>query len=413
MRLCILGGGFGGLYTALALSRYGWVKAGNCQITLIEPKDRFLFTPLLYELLTGELQPWEIAPTYEKILRNTQIQFCQQAVETVDLKSHQVTLKSGEQQAYDYLVLAVGSQNRWANIPGVSTQALTFRSLADVERLQASLRSLEASDRLCLRVAIIGGGPNGVELGAKLADRLGKRGQVHLIECGEQILPNFSASVRVAAYRALLVRKLQIHLKTSVTAIATEQITVNHEGQINTIMADLVLWTAGTQTRDWLRQLDCQQTAEGKLLTRPSLQLVEYPEVFALGDIAAIGHGSNLVPATAQAAYQQASFASKNIMAAMRGKPLRAFRYLHLGDMLTVGKGAAIVSSFFLTLEGAIADVIRQLVYIQRLPTWRHRLQVLKNWFFKFIRKRSQFDCWQLKRFFAPKSAKSEQKSSR
>ena len=379
IRICILGGGFGGLYTALYLSRFSWARMGQCQIILIEKNDRFLFTPLLYELITGELQSWEIAPSYQKLLGGTKIDFRQQIIQAIDLNARQIALDNGLTVGYDYLVLAVGTQNRWAKIPGVQTYALPFRTLADAERLEARLQMLEAGDRQRLRAIVIGGGPSGVELACKLADRLSKRGQVHLIERGEAILKNFSAGVRKAALRSLAIRQVQIDYLTDVTALEADAITVVKDGKTITMPVDLVLWAVGTETRNWLANLDCPKNEKGQLLTRPTLQLLDRPEVFALGDLAEIRNSSKLVPSTAQAAYQQASHAAKNLKAILQGKRLRPFRYLHMGDMLTLGKGAAIVSSFFLNLEGSLAAAIRQVVYLQRLPTLRHRWQIFKH----------------------------------
>ena len=135
-----------------------------------------------------------------------------------------------------------------------------------------------------------------------------------------------------------------------------------------------------------IRQLDCEKNSQGKLLTRPTLQLVSYPEVFALGDLAEIRNREKLVPATAQAAYQQAKSVANNLRATIRGRRLQPFRYLYLGDMLALGKEVAIVSSFGLNLEGKLASIVRRLVYIFRLPTFRHRWQVLIN----FLKGRSK-----------------------
>lgn len=383
IHVCILGGGFGGLYTALYFSRFAWVRSQKCRITLVEPNDRFLFSPLLYELITGELQAWEIAPSYQKLLSGTPITFYQRSVVDLDLQTRMVALDDGVNLTYDYLVLAVGTQNRWANVPGIQAHALPFRTLSDLMRLEAKLQILEASDRQRLQLAIIGGGPSGVELACKLADRLGKRAQVRLIERGEAILKNFSVGVEKAAYRALHKRNVAIDFQTNVTAIDADSLTIERGDKTTILPVDLVMWTAGTQTREWVKRLDCQKNDFGKLITRSTLQLVERPEVFALGDLADIPS----VPATAQAAYQQASCAAKNLQAIVRGKPLKRFRYLHLGDMLTLGKGAAIVSSFFINIEGQLAAITRRLVYVQRLPTLRHRLQVLKNFFFGSTKK--------------------------
>lgn len=379
IRICILGGGFGGLYTALSLRRFPLLKSENYQITLVEQRDRFLFTPLLYELVTGELQPWEIAPSYEKLLSSSNIEFRQEKIRGVDLAARLVKLQSGDRLTYDYLVLAVGGETRLAEIPGAADYAYPFRTLADAERLQAQLRSLEISDRKRIRVAIAGGGPSGVELAGKLADRLQERGSVLLIERGAQILKNFSSPVRTAAYRALRERRVRVELETSIADIGRDRITLDRAGQVNTLPVDLVLWTAGTQPVEWVHALACQHNSQGQLLALPTLQLVGYPEVFALGDLADIQNARGRgVPATAQAAYQQADCAARNLWAVLRGRPLKHFRYLHLGDMLTLGMNAAVVSSFGLNLEGPLAAIARQAVYLQRLPTLRHRLQVVR-----------------------------------
>jgi demethylphylloquinone reductase len=379
IKICILGGGFGGLYTALYLSDFAWVKSGKCEIILVEPKDNFLFSPLLYEILTGELQRWEIAPSYQKLLAGTKIRFCQDAVEGVDLKTRRVDLLSGDRLSYDYLVVAVGNKSWFPDIPGLKEYALTFRSLADADRLEEKLRVMEASERQRLRIAVIGGGANGVELACKLCDRLQGRVNVLLIERGKELLSPFSNGVKKAASKAIKKRAIEVYLETDVREIEADKIILNN-GENITLPVDLVLWTAGTESIAWVRNLDCQQTSTGKLLTRPTLQLIDYLEVFAVGDLADIRNSkTKSVPITAQAAYQQASCAAKNIKAVLSGKSLKRFRYLHLGDMLTLGKGVAVVSSYGLNLEGVLGGLVRRLVYIQRLPTWRHRLQVFKN----------------------------------
>ncbi len=405
-KICIVGGGFGGLYTALSLSRSLKNKTGRYHITLVEPKEHFLFTPLLYELVTGELQRWEIAPSYQKLLTGTSIEFCKNAATYVDFKQRQVSLKSGETLCYNYLILAVGNQNCWANIPGLKTHALTFRTLSDVEHLHTQLHVLETSERQRLRLTVIGGGPNGVELACKLADRLGKRGEVFLIERNPDILTGFSKKVRSASYRALGMRRVQVYLQTNVKEIIEDAITITRQEQDIILPTDLTIWVAGTQVRDWIKALDCQHDEQGKLLIESTLQLVDYPDVFALGDLAQICPTNPLIPATAQAAYQQASCAAKNLAAIIEGKPLQAFRYFHLGDMLALGRGDAVVTSFFLKITGWLAAIIRRLAYIFRLPTPRHRLQVLKNLLHKMILKIRRSFRWQLTRLLSQKSAR-------
>lgn len=378
-KICVLGGGFGGLYTALYLSQSSLMKAGKLEITLVERHDHFVFTPLLYELITGELQRWEIVPSYQRLLAGSKIHFCQQTIKDVNFTAKEVILANQKALTYDYLVFAVGNQNRWLDIPGLKTHALTFRTLADVEQLQGKLHLLETTERQHLKVAVIGGGPNGVELACKLADRLGKRGQVRIIERGDALLKGFSAGVRKASYRALSSRQIQIEFQTEVKSLESDRILAERNEIPQTFPADLVIWTAGIEARNWVEQLNCPQTEQHQLLTHPTLQLIEYPDVFALGDMAQIHPTRQRIPATAQAAYQMARCAADNIMATIEGKRLKSFHYFHLGDMMTLGNQEAIVSCGFLNLEGRIAATIRHFAYIFRLPTLRHRLRVLKS----------------------------------
>jgi len=403
LKICIVGGGFGGLYAALYLSKFPQVKSNQWQIILIEPREHFLFTPLLYELITGELQRWAIAPSYRQLLSGTNLQFCQEKVKKVDLKVRQIYLENGHNLSYDYLVLGVGNQNRWSNIPGLSDHALAFRTLEDVENLQTRLYLLEASEKESYQIAVVGSGPNGVELSCKLADRIGKRGRVHLIERGQEILKHFSPSVRPASYRSLLKRQVEIHLGAEVQSIGVDRLTIYENNQRQTLPIDLVIWTAGTEAREMVRHLDCQQTETGKLLVRPTLQLLDYPEVFALGDIAEIYPYKKTIPATAQAAYQQASCLAKNIPALIRGKRLKSFQYLHLGDMLTLGKREGLISSFGINLEGRLADIARRFVYILRLPTLGHRSKVLESWMTNTVLKFSHWLRRQVGELFSPK----------
>ena len=389
--ICILGGGFGGLYTALYLSKMPLIKSGLARVTLVEKKDHFLFTPLLYELLTGELQRWQIAPSYQKLLHNTPVSFCQDKVVDIDLNNSQVALENHPHLNYDYLVLALGTKNRYASIPGIVEHTIKFRTLEDLELLNQKLHLLETSQRQRLKIAVIGGGPNGVELACKLSDRLGKRGEIYLVQRRNSILNGFPQGLINSAQRALGQRKVLVYYHTQVESIEADRIIINkHNQQIN-LPTDLVIWTAGTQCLEMLQSLPCEKNHQGKLMTLPTLQLENYPQVFAVGDLAHIPQGKKYAPSKAQSAYQQANCVAKNIHALLENKRPQKFRYLHLGDMMTLGKRRAIVSSYGINLTGYLADVMRRLVYIQRLPSMRHRLQVFKHWFGNSLQKRLRF----------------------
>ncbi|MDY7022848.1 MAG: FAD-dependent oxidoreductase [Cyanobacteriota bacterium] len=391
-RICILGGGFAGLYTALYLDRLSWSKVEKPEIILIDQKNRFLFTPFLYELITGELKVWEVAPTFQKLLRGTEIKFHQKTVKEVDFKTHKIQLENHDPLSYDYLVLAVGRRTHNDLNLGKSGQTLTFRTLVDAMCLQEKLQALEQSTQAKIRILIIGGGANAIELAGKLVDRLGNRGEISLIIRGQKILKTFSSCCQDIAYRSLIFRGVNIKFNTQVCAVREDSVTLIQEYEEYTVPVDLVMATTGTQAREWLSHLECQQNYQGKLLTQSTLQLLDYPEVFALGDLAEIcDRKSQPIPATAQAAFQQANCAAKNLKAAIYRQRLKSFRYLHLGQMLTLGTREATVSSFGLEIQGILACLSRKCVYILlRMPTINHRYQVICHQVKRLILRKSQ-----------------------
>ena len=386
-RICIVGGGFGGLYTALYLQKYRHLR--NSQITLIEPKEKFLFTPMMYELITDELKDWEIAPTYSGLLAGTNVVWKQERAEAIDLQQQTVTA-AGEIIDYDYLVVATGAENRPVDIPGVDRHTLTFRSLEDAIALKARLAQIVQVQRrqppsAPTHIAVIGGGPSGVELSGKVKDHLEHCGlqnvRVTLIERGDTILTPFEKGLRRLAKKSLARRQIKVMTETSVRAIAADAVSIETSNGEQTLPSQLTLWAAGTQPRTWLGQ-PVKSNEQGQRLTRRSLQLLDYDNVFVLGDSAvAIDRkdGFEPAPSTAQAAYQAASKVAKNIAAMTQGRQPKAFSYLHLGDMLTLGVGEAGLWSFGLTIGGRLAALCRRGVYIFRMPTRRHQVKVGKR----------------------------------
>lgn len=378
--ICILGGGFGGLYTALRLQQLDW---GNTQrkIILVDKSDRFVFTPLLYELMTGEMTAWEVAPTFQDLLQGTDIEFRQGTVESIDLVTQTVTVSGSANIIYDKLVLSLGGETPIGNTPGVAEHTIPFRNLQDVSRLEGRLRHLETSDQEKIRVAVVGGGFSGVELACKLADRLKERGRIRLIELGDKILPAAVEFNRTAAEAALHQRKVWIDLETSVTEVTADELAMDYRDQIDRIPVDVVLWTVGNQVNPVVANLTFQRNLRGLIKTLPTLQTVDRPEVYALGDLAEIidadGHK---VPATAQSALQQADFAAWNIWSQTLHKPLLPFRYTNLGEMMALGTNGATLSGLGLQLDGTWAYLARRLVYLYRLPTLNHQIQVGLHW---------------------------------
>jgi demethylphylloquinone reductase len=380
-RICILGGGFGGLYTALRLHQLAWEHGKKPEITLIDRQSNFLFTPLLYELITGELQTWEIAPPYGELLKGTDIRFVQGSIEQIDRVAKTVTLADESVITYDRLVLALGCETPSESVSGVTEYAIPFRSLNDAHRLDAKLRLLEASSIDRLRIAIVGAGYSGVEVACKLADRLKDRGRIRLIQSRDTILPEAPEFNRKAALKALEQRGIWVDLETTVAEITADSIGLIYKGQTDTIPVEIVMWTVGNQVSPAVNKFGLLLNPQGKIAVTAMLQVADYPEIFALGDAAAIIDAEgNSIPTTAQSAFQEADFVAWNIWSSLTDRPLLPFRYTNLGEMMALGNDNAVLSGLGIQLDGPFAYLARRLVYLYRLPTLEHQLKVGFNW---------------------------------
>jgi NADH dehydrogenase len=378
--ICILGGGFGGLYTALALSKLNW-EAEQPEIVLVDQRDRFVFAPLLYELVTGELQTWEIAPPYEELLTNTGVRFHQSGVDAIDLSNQRVKLADGTGLAFDRLVLALGGETPLDMAPGVAEHAIPFRTLEDAYRLQERLRLLEASELDKIRVAVVGGGYSGVEVACKVAERLGARGRIRIVELADKILQNSPKFNQEAAQKALSDKDIWIDYETTVTEVTADTISLKYKDKIDVLPVDIVLWTVGSKVSPALDALDLPRNQRRQFSIEPTLQVVNHPQIYALGDLAdGLDGAGKTVPPTAQSALQQADYAAWNIWASLTGRPLLPFRYQHLGEMMTLGSDNATLTGLGFKLEGNLAHVARRLTYLYRMPTLEHQIRVGLNW---------------------------------
>lgn len=381
VRIVILGGGFGGLYTALRLDEFPWEGVTKPEILLIDRGDRFLFSPLLYEWITQEMQAWEIAPPFAELLSGTGIQFLQQSVTGIDLEAKRVELGDRPPLAYDRLVLALGGKTPVGAIPGVKDHAFPFKTLEDAYRLGEKLRVLESCDPEKIRVAVVGGGYSGVEIACKLADRLGESGRIRLIERGDHILASSPDFNRKTAEKALERHKIWIDLETEVERVEADALTLKYKGQSDRIPVDIVVWTVGLEVAPWIRDLPLPQGERGLIATNPYLQAGDRPEVYVLGDLADCRDASGQkVPATAQAAFQQSDYCAWNLWAGLTQRPLLPFRFQNLGEMMTLGGDNATLAGSGIQVDGIVAHIARRLIYLYRLPTWQHRLNVGVKW---------------------------------
>ena len=353
----VIGGGFGGM-SAIQTLRH---RHPEIPVVLIEPRQRFIFQPLLYELLSGELQPWEVTPDLNQLTASLGVSWLRDSVVSIDTRQRSLTLASGRSLTWRQLLITAGSQPNDYGTPGVREHSLSFRDDDDVQRLRQRIATLKKRS-LDSALVIVGAGATGVELACKLADLLDGAAALHLIEMGSSILPNSTAFNREQASVALERRNITVHLNTAVTAVEAERVllkpgtAIRHQG---------LIWTAGSQAVS-LPILPAPSHHRGRLNIEATLRMEGQEAVFAIGDISGCPDAN--WPATAQVAMQQGAAVAEALAAQRRGSPLQPFAFMDRGEMLSLGVGDAALTGLGMTLAGPIAFQIRRATYLTRLP---------------------------------------------
>ena len=393
--MIVVGGGFGGLTTALTLA----AATDGPPVLLIEPQERFLFLPLLYELLSGELRRWQIAPRYADLLAGHGVAWLQERVVTINHAERELRTDGDRTLTYSALVIATGGRANSFGVPGVSEHALAFRSLADVERLQELVRRLRLRLRPLQRLAVVGAGASGVELACKLADLLAGAAVIELVEQGPELLPGSKAFNREQAHLALQQRDVRLRTHTRVAAVLADGLELQRgspdpsaTAPVESLRCEAVIWTGGVAPCVPGLDPPIGLDRRGRLPCDAELRVIGTEGVFALGDAAACPLGADAshpatttAPATAQVAYQQAACVAANLQHLRHNDALEPFQWNDLGEMLGLGVGQATLTGMGLTLAGPAAFQLRRLAYLARLPGPLHRLRVAGGWLAEWL----------------------------
>ncbi len=390
-RIVIVGGGFGGLFTALELQ-------DAAEVTLISEEEHFTFRPLLYEYLSGEVEAWHIAPYYTELLPDG-VAFAQGRVSDVDLAAQEVVL-GNRRVSYDVLILASGSTTNYWNIAGAEQFALPFRGLADADALRRKMtETLDAVQpdaapqdaRHAATFVVVGAGASGVELATKMSDllhdafsRRAIKGEprVVVLEMSGEVVPGMGEELRLHVTQALKECRVEAHLQTRVVKVEADGVTVEHNGAQEKIAAAATIWTAGVRVGPLVEKLSLAKNERGLLKVAPTLQARAYPNVFALGDIAAVEGVPPKLAGTAQLAFQEANLLAQNVKAYLTGAALSVGEFAEMGEAVSLGVANAAVLVGERAFAGPLARQARFALYTSRLPTWHHRLKVSSSWFF-------------------------------
>ncbi len=404
-RVVIVGGGFGGLYAAQSLRR------APVRVTLIDRRNFHLFQPLLYQVATGWLSPADIASPLRAILkRQTNATVLLAEALGIDSTHRRVLLRDGAVE-YDTLVVATGSRHHYFGHEQWESLAPGLKTIEDATEIRRRvLLAFEAAERTtdpeqvqaCLTFVIVGGGPTGVELAGALGeiarDTLKRDfrninpadARILLLEAGERLLPSFPPELSARAAADLTHLGITVRVKTRVTEIRPEEVTVQEGDRVEHIRARTVIWSAGVQASPLGRAVADVTGAEldraGRVVVQADLSVPGYPDIFVLGDLAHCADESGqLLPGVAPVAMQQGRYVADVIQRRLRGDTIHPFHYQNRGNMAIVGRGAAIADLGRVRLSGSWAWLVWLFVHLLYLVEFENRLLVLVQWAWNYV----------------------------
>ncbi|KFI32688.1 NADH dehydrogenase [Haematobacter missouriensis] len=395
----VVGGGFGGLQAVVRL------KGSPVRITLIDRRNHHLFQPLLYQVATAALTTSEIAWPIRHLLRErNEVTTLLADVQGVDTGLQEVMLDDGSRVGYDTLILATGARHAYfghdeweEDAPGLKTleDATTIRRRFLLAFERAEREEDPARRRALLTFVVVGAGPTGVELAGTMAEVARKTlegefrsfdpasARIVLIEGGPRVLPSFPEELSDYTMRALEKLGVEVVLGQPVTACDAEGVTFGD----TRLPADTIIWAAGVRASPAGQWVGAETDRAGRAKVGPDLTVEGHPEIFVIGDTAAVTSDGKPVPGIAPAAKQQGGYVADVIAARLRGQPVpKPFSYYHAGSLATIGKRQAVIDFGKWKLKGALAWWIWGLAHIYFLIGVRNRLSVALSWLWIYLR---------------------------
>jgi len=392
-RLVVLGTGFAGYSMLLRLPRDLY------DVTLISPRNYFLFLPLLPSAVTGTVELRSIVEPVRRRLGH--LRFLEAAAQSVDWKRRVVRATgavdgSAFETPFDLLVIAVGSRPHDYGIPGVSTYALRAASIEDAREIRSRILSQFARADLpgladdeiqrLLTFAVVGGGPTGVEVAAEIHDLLREelkrafpvlapRARIVLLEGGARVLSQYRQALAGYAERHFRREGIEVRTQTTVAAIGPREITLKDGG---TLPYGMAVWATGNAPTGFVSCLEGLPIEKGRIGVDDRLRVRGREDVFALGDCAAFGDPP--LPATAQVAQTQGKYLAKQLRDRARGRAAKPFRFRPVGMLAYVGGGRALADLPHSQWSGRGAWIFWRSVYLTKLVSLPNKAKVLFDW---------------------------------
>ena len=398
--IVIAGGGFAGIAVARRLE---WrLRPGDAEIVLLSRDNYSLFTPMLPEVTSGELEVRHVVtPIREQLARTRFVLADVDAIDVVrrEVTYHHVLTGTRTVQHYDHLVLALGSSTSTFGLPGIAEYSWPLKRLEDADALRNHLVWLleladtindEARRRRLLTLVVVGGGFTGVETAGEIVElfrsvlRFYKSLRVDevrmiLVEAGPSLLAGLPPKMGEYSRRVLERRGVEVLLGDGVTGADERGLALQSGRRIET---ETIIWSAGVKPSPTIASIALPTTKRGAVNTERDMRVKGFNDVWALGDCAAIPDGAgSLFPMTAQHAIREGPWLADNIVAALHGKPTRPFRYRSLGMMAALGGRKAVAQlPGNLVITGFIAWFFWRTYYLLRLPGLDRKLRVAFDW---------------------------------
>ena len=399
-KVIILGGGFAGLSAAMYLDKT-LARRGDAEVILINRENFILFTPMLHEVAAGDLYPGDIVNPIRRILRH--VKFVEAEVQAIDLSARRVRSVGGVARLalefeFDHLLLTLGSETNFFDLPGVSDWAVTMKSMSDAALLrnrvvalleEANLQSDPAVRRQALTFVTAGGGFAGAETTGAINDFVRETVRYYpdlseelirvvIVHPGDFLLPELGEELGNYAERKLRERKVEVIKGVRVASYDGLHVTLT-DGK--SIPASTLIWTAGVKPSPVIAPLPGQKE-RGRLLVNEFLGVPGVPGLWAAGDCAAVPDSKTgkFHPPTAQHGLREGLIAAKNIEAAILGRPPRPFVFTTLGQLATIGRRTGVAMVFGMKFSGFVAWGLWRMVYLMKLPRLPKKLRVLVGW---------------------------------
>ena len=368
-KLLIIGGGFGGTYTAKSLE-----NSENLEITVVDTKNYFLFTPLLHEVATGGLDESLIIEPFERIF-NKEVNFIKDKIMKIDF-SQKKAFALNNTFDYDYLVISTGAvPNKFES----SRNVYSLKTIKDAQNIKNSLSKL-ILHKGKISISIVGAGATGIELIAEIYEFLKNHAkcqfELNLIQNSNKIMPRYSEKIQdyVSAY--LQSCNINILKNKKIEKVEEKYLILNDGSRIS---SDLTVFTHGVKASIPFLENFSEYDDGGRIVASDNLNLQSHPEVFVCGDIVS-GHEF-----LAQVAEMQAKTVSRNILNSMNGKDLVAYTYKPVAHLISLGQSSAMLEVKNMFFAGKLIWFIWRTVYLFKIPTLKKRIEISLNWTFNLF----------------------------